>query len=399
MKKDMILNILASGINVVVVQLLCYPVLAYIFGSDEFGVILLVMGVVNMIGGLFSISLNNSRLISQRKYSSGCGWADGDFNVLLLALQGVGLIVVLGICLALGLSAVKSILVSVSFFLITYGGYHSVSFRLIIDYKKIVLLNAVRGVGYLLGLAVAYCFNEWTAPFIAGELCGCIFLSRNGHTPKEPMKVTSRFSGTLKDCAMLIWGNLASSIAQYVDRFLLYPVLGAASVSSYTVASYLGKTAGVVANPISSVLLTYFSKETGGVEMRLFCKRVIAMGLFLLIAYACLVFLSEPLLYILYPTIAAEALPYVPLATGGVVVSVFCGFLQPMALSYARLKWQPIIQFTYLGIYMMAAFLLLTPFGLMGFCAAGLIANSYRALLMCCVSLASIRSLASRKRK
>ena len=77
--KDFFINILASGIVTCVLQILIYPMLGQNFNIMDYGLLLTIMGVVNIIASAFGNSLNNTRLLKNNLYKN-----PGDFNILLL---------------------------------------------------------------------------------------------------------------------------------------------------------------------------------------------------------------------------------------------------------------------------------------------------------------------------
>lgn len=387
MKRDMALNVFGSFLLTAAIQLVCYPFLALYYDADYYGTILLLIGVLNMVSGLLSSSLNNSRLVLQKHYEeSNLGnesYASGDFNIILLGFELIAGATGLFLAFALGETILNAFFCFVVAFLIVVNGYHAVSFRLVIDYKKILLMNVVKALGYLLGLFVFRVTNVWLMPFFIGEGAGAAYCAFQAFTFREPRRITSRFSVTLKEVTMLVGGYAASSLTQYADRLFLYPVLGSSSVSCFTVASYLGKTAGVVAGPISGVLLSYYSKDKNEISLRTLFSRSVAMCIGLLVCLVLVIIVSEPVLGFFYPGLVASALEYVPLASAAAISAVFCGLIQPMLLSYAKPICQSIVQGSFLVLYVALGYLAVCfGFGIAGFCVAVLAANIMRAAMM-----------------
>ncbi len=391
MKRDVLLNVVASCLTTFVVQLVCYPLLASMLDSEGYGRLLLLMGVSNLVSGFLAVSLNNGRLLSQEVYPSGRGYADGDFNAMLSALQIFGGIAVFAATLVVTESLFESILLALITITTMFCSYHGVSFRLVIDYRRVLIMSVVQARGYLLGLFGCRVTGVWEAVFLCGQLFGCAYLFATASTVREPFDLTPRLGRAMRDYTALSLANLASSLTQYADRLLLYPILGSSSVSYYTVASYLGKTSGVVAGPISSVLLTYYSKERRGVARVDVIKRLAVMALLLGMLYVAVVLLAGPLLSFFYPTLAGDSLPYVPLASGAAVLAIYSGFVWPMVLSYAPRHWQPFIQVGYLVAYVLLALVGCQIWGLWGFCFGAVIAGAFRLVVSLIAVMSSLK--------
>ena len=51
-----------------------------------------------------------------------------------------------------------------------------------------------------------------------------------------------------------------NSIVKYADRLILYPLLGGVAVSIYYSATIISKLISLAVTPLSTVILSYFSK-------------------------------------------------------------------------------------------------------------------------------------------
>ena len=65
---DCLINIMASLMVTVTLQLIVYPILADMFGGEKYGDILTVMAVFNILLSSIGNVLNNVRLISNQNY-------------------------------------------------------------------------------------------------------------------------------------------------------------------------------------------------------------------------------------------------------------------------------------------------------------------------------------------
>lgn len=65
---DSSLNILASLLLTASTQLFIYPLLSRYYDAYEYGTILTSMGLINAIGVTLGSTINNTRLLAQKKY-------------------------------------------------------------------------------------------------------------------------------------------------------------------------------------------------------------------------------------------------------------------------------------------------------------------------------------------
>ena len=389
-KKDFLLNILASLVSVGSIQLICYPMLSKIMSPSEYGVLLTLMGFSNLVVVVLGNSLNNARLIRDQSYREAR--VAGDFNPLVIVCSIISLIILAGVAAFFKYDLFNAVLVGIATALTVWSAYHQVSFRLTINYIKNLAFNVLRAVGYAIGSVVACRLGYWQVSFVIGEVVGCIYLLFCARTVSEPYVCTSLFSATFRDFSFVSWGNVANGVMTYVDRFLLLPLLGATSVAYYTVASYLGKSAGILINPVSSVLLTYFVKDKDKVDRRIFHKRLFIVAVMSSAMLLFVLLIARPTLSILYPDLVSGALPYVLPASIAATLGVVSGTIQPMVLAYAPAYWQTIIQIGYLLIFGFFGLFGISAAGLTGFCFALIAANSARALLMICVTEIALKA-------
>ena len=384
MKRDFLLNILASLISVGSIQLVCYPFLSKIMSPDDYGILLTLMGFSNLAVVIMGNSLNNTRLIREQRYKE-LGIV-GDFNSLAIGCSVVSAIALFIGAQVFDYTTIDSALIAFATALTVWSAYHQVSFRLVINYVKNLIFNIVRALGYVIGSYISYRINCWEVAFIVGEGIGCAYLLVSACTIAEPYNRTQLLPSTCRDFSFVSWGNVANGIMTYMDRFLLLPLLGATSVAYYTVASYLGKSVGIIINPVSSVLLTYFVKDKEKVDRSIFHKRlliVFCVGTAILLA---VLIVCKPLLSLLYPDLVDGALPFVLPASIAATLGVVSGTIQPMVLAYAPAYWQTIIQIGYLFTFGVFGFLGILTAGLAGFCIALIAANAARVLLMIIVT-------------
>lgn len=379
--KDFILNIIASIIYTISTQFIAYPFLSRIVSMSEYGMILTLMGIANTFGVAIGNPLNNTKILMHSEYDDLK--EKGDFNILFVCGLVFNAIIVFSFGLffdkinffvILGLVAVSM--------LIIFRAYYTVSYRIYIDYKKNLYTSLFAMIGYVFGIILTYITGIWVLTFLSGELFSCLYILRNSKKLiNEKFLKSPIFTKTLKKYIFIMSGVILSTAMSYMDRFFVFPILGAKYVSIYNVSSFLGKTAGLIMTPISGVLLTYYAKESF-ITLKQFYKRLGIFTLFAIVFYIGILSLGMQVTGLLYPTIVRSVLPFFRIANLATTIFILGNTIQPTLIRFCDVKWQPIIQIIYLVIYLILGILGMRSYGLRGFIYAVLIANTTKILIM-----------------
>lgn len=389
---DFSYNFLASVIMTAVTQLITYPYLARMFPADEYGQMLIIISIVNIITAMFGNTLNNLRLIQQSKYEKG--EVTGDYNLILVIISVIAFSVMFGICkLYFGQSVIFAFVISTTAVLGVIRNYAIVAYRIIINFKRIMLSNICMSIGYIVGLFLTSLFHNWALPFLIGEIFGCIYVAFTTDILCEPYKKTSLFVTSIGKYSMLIGTSLIANVINYLDRLLIYPVLGGEMVSTYTVASFFGKCLGILVSPLASVLLSYYSKGNFKITQKLFWTINICGILGAFIFYETTYFISDYATAFLYPTLYESAKQYIRIANFAAIIGILANLSNPIILKFADTKWQIILQVVYGIVYFGVSAYSLGRYGLYGFCYAAIAANLVRLVLIYIVGSISVRTI------
>lgn len=381
--KDFVLGLAASAVTMVMLQVILYPVLARNFSADEYGSILTVMGVANMLIVVIGGSLNNTRLLLQPKYEER--GLEGDFLPILVALSVIATVFFLAYLIW---ADNYSIVTMVCLLLLVLAGafeqYGAVIFRIHIDYLKNLGLCMIIAVGNGVGLAALMLFSHkgvWPIVFLLGEIAGMGYLLSTSIF-KEKWCFTALLSQTAKQESVLLTGSISANLLAYLDRLLLYPLLGGEAVSTYTVASFWGKSLAILLVPLSGVLLTYYSKKEYKMTRRTFVStNVCLLGLCVAFMVICK-FFSGWITGWFYPTLIGQAVPYLMIANAAAVVGVASTITQPVILTHAPMYWSLFIQTIYMLAYMGLGLWAGGKYGLWGFAYAALTSATLKLLII-----------------
>lgn len=379
--QDLLLNIMGSFILTGVSQLIVYPFLSDRLSVSHFGVILTLMGLANAIGTMFGASLNNTRLLNQYKDNSK---TVGNYKYILKNTYII--LITFGVISTIFFIKNISILEFFIFIMIPVfimlRSYLNVYYRIELKYNFIFLHMAITGVGYCIGILLYNVIKLWPIIFLCGEICAFIFAYYTTNFRKEKVIKTKEYEYIKKEYIQLTLSNSIGSIMTYLDRLIINPILGASNVSIYFIASIIGKTLGIVLQPLASIILSYISKEKDVVGKRNFKIMLLMISIFGVSAYIISVLIAPSIIKVLYSDSFDLAVPYLNLANLSSIIMIMASLMQPISLKYCPLWWQMIIQGIYMCIYLILGILMMIDKELYGFCVASILANSIRLLLI-----------------
>ncbi|MDU4738410.1 hypothetical protein [Clostridium sp.] len=379
--KDLSLNILGSFIMTGITQIIIYPFLSRKLGNISFGSLLTLIGLSNAIGVIFGSALNNIRLLKQHKYEELP--KKGDFKRLLLTSQIViiVLIIIVSIIFKSQITTLESLLLILVTIFTMYRGYMNVYYRIDLNYIYILVHMVITSVGYIIGMLIFKYIRVWPVVFLSGEIAAFIFALLTTKYRVESRKKTVLYNETKKDFTQLVLSNTMANLLLYLDRLIINPILGSANVSIYFVSSIVGKTLGIVLQPLSSMILTYISKIKKINKKRLFIAIALVTLLFGVFSYILSIPITPIIIKLLYKESYLQAMPFYNISNLSVILMIMGNLIQPVILKYCPIVWQSIVQGIYTTIYLLLVITLMNRYGLMGFCIGAVIANLIRLII------------------
>ena len=388
---DIGLNIIASSLPTLALQLLIFPLIAASVSEDDYGLILTIVGIVNVVAGVIGSSLNNTRLIHNEKYVTK--ELRGDFNFLVvigLLLTLVLMPVILFIYLDLD-NPFSLALLSLTVVFSLLALYNSVSFRIELNYFRILFNSFALIVGYGVGFLLFMIYGQWELIFFFGYLSSLLYIFFNSRLWKEPFVRTPLLGQTLKYILFLAFANLLANALIYIDRFLLYPFLGGAVVAVFYVSSLFGKVISMAITPMTGVILSYVAKMEKITRKAIAYILLFSLGIGSLGYLGCVV-ICPTILRFLYPTMAEEAMQFFYINTLTAILGAVSAVLNPIIMKFRNISWQLTIGVANLVVYISLSLPLLNFFGLMGFCVGALIAAVIKLLIAMTVGLMRLKA-------
>jgi len=378
---DSILNIIATALPLLLLQLIVLPILGGKLGEIDYGAVLTLISLTIIFSQPFGKVVNNIRLLKDDNYNKNDEF--GDFNLLLIS--GViinGLIIAVSVLYFDNTSSILnvSLIVMVST-LNLIRQYIIVGFRLQLNYKGILVNNIILGLGYIFGLLLFFLVPYWQLIYITGYALSIIYISPKFNWYKEGIRKSKLFNGITKESIILFLSMCIKTIFNYADRLVLFPLMGPSAVTIYYTATLSGKLITKVTTPLTTVMLSYLVKMKN-FRLKLFLYLILLTSIIGVFGYFVTVWLSKPMLYILYPQWAEQSLKLIYVTTATIVFEVFTSIINPFILRFNKMNLQLIIGLIHIAVAVVAVSIFYNLYGLLGFCIGLLIANVIKLILM-----------------
>jgi O-antigen/teichoic acid export membrane protein len=381
-QKDIMYSVAALVLYNGVIQLAIYPFFNSEMGAAAFGVVLSLHSILVIIAGACGGAANNSRMITQLRFTP----SNGDYNFILLFL-GLASMIAGIICFAVAAPAAITpaavLLYAGLMFFMLLRHYGDVEFRLRIDFKRYFIYYLLISVGYLLGLYIYHVTGQWMFSLLAGEILAIGYVIWKGHIFAPPVWGRTQYTPAVwKSITFLLVSNLISLLIVNADRIVLLFFEGGTAVTAYYVASLLGKLVALLTGPLSGVMLSYLVRYDGALSRRMFLQGTGLILVMSAVAFVCCFLLSPWLIGWLYPASLEMARPILALAIAGQIIYFAAGILRIVLLRFHEEKYQTYLNVIY-GVGFFTIIILALIFGgLNEFAWAVLIANISYFLLM-----------------
>lgn len=378
---DVIFKMCANVVQTIIRNIVVLPMLANFFTNNQYGELVTVIGLVTTIAAGLGNSLLSARLVMESDYKHRN--IEGDFNLICLIASCVS---VLGTPFITSMFPTQSmgniLIITLILFLETFTGYQSGWFILKQAYKKLLIYTIIGSVGFGIGLLATRLSGLWAFTYLFSDVACAIFLIAFSPLVKEKKVFTPNLRVTLSKYGVLILSTTVANALAYMDRLLLYPVIGSEAVAVYTTASVFGKAFNLIALPVSSIMLGYYATE----RIKLNLKKYWGINFAMLGALAIFIIITRLagiwFTGLLYPRLISEAAPYVLIANISSAIGATAQITKSAALKYAKTYWTLVNQAVYAVVYIGLGLIMARKSGLLGFSYAVLIAHVVQILML-----------------
>lgn len=375
---DLVFSIAGLMLMNGMLQFLINPTLNNWMGEAAFGNYQSVFAVVSIMGTTFGVAANYSRMVRSRDKKD----TNGDYNVFLTVIAVLCVAVAAGTLLVYkSFNAAHFILLSVLTVATVLRYYGDVNYRMKLNYKGFFVYYAIITAGYCLGLLLfKFVSPVWMITILAGEVAAVLFVFFNGDIFKGKNLLTrsEHFGGTMKSVGVLSATNLLSAVAQQSDKIILGLAMGGEAVTTFYVATLLGKVISLLTTPLNGVLIGYLTKYEGKLTRKMIAVfALVLLGLGIIALLGCFI-ASEIFVKLFYPDVYTDAEQYFFIASAGQVFYFISNCLMTVILRVASEKYQMYINMIYVAIYAATVIPLTMSFGIWGMAIALLITNGLK---------------------
>ena len=307
------------------------------------------------------------------------------FSKYFIAILIINIIVFTIICVFYSKTFNLNILLMIIFSLLLTSRYYlNVYFRENLNYKNILFVNLSVLIGYIIGIIIFLFIKLYSVVFLLGEVFGLIYLLRKTVFLKYFSLKRSSFQSEnkniLKDYLNFSFINIVINILNYLDRFILLPIIGPVLVNVYFIASTASKMIGLVTTPINNVILSYLTVDNGNKNLKRFIQInigiiIVSIPMFFIVKYSSLL-----VVYILYHNYFEKVYLIINLVVLICLLQIFISIFHPFSMRMINSKIILYIQLGYALIYILLAFYGSYIYGIYGFCWSTIISMLLKLL-------------------
>lgn len=361
-----------------VLQVIVYPLLNRVMGSEPLGNLLFIMGLAAIVTPSIGQALNTSRLVVRRTENV----SNGDYNVLLLVYGAIGAM----IALIIGRNSIEGVLgavaVCVLILLMVFRYYGDVEFRLNLNYRNYFIYYAVMTAGYLLGFGLFFLTGNWYLIFITGEALAILYIVLTGTIFRDFLRVSGAFRAAAMRGTFLLMSYIVTNLTLNIDRLMLKMLVDNLAVTQYYVVSLIGKTMVLLVAPINTIIISYLTKRKENLNRKQYMMFVGA-GLGVSLVFFLGAEIVTPIfLKLLYPDLYDSVRGVITIVNASQILGLLSAYIFIVVLTFTEEKWQMILQVVHLAVILALVYAMTPQGGLHGFSVAVLMANGIRVLLI-----------------
>ena len=372
---DYSLTFLSSVATIGVIQIFVYPYVARVLDNQAYGLFLTLMGVANSLMPAFGSTLRNTRIVMNEEYAIRICPKSDFKRIACFVAPSVAVLSTTAMSMVYHMDAFNALIMAALLACGILKAYGLFVFRLPIDPRKNLKASLASCVGYLAGLPLVAFADWWFFPFLLAEALSLAYVLKESPIFEGSISASSLYPSALKMYSYLTITNLITYCSVYIDRILLYPLLGPIAVTTYYAASFVGKACTFLMSPLSTVLLSYISDGSHCLTVKRYDLLNGSILLGACIVGALLLAAAPLITTILYPDLVSDAMPFIYIGNAASLLGVVNGVNMVIVLKAAPAQWQLIISIAKLALYVMAALFAGSAGNLTVLCVALLFSN------------------------
>lgn len=363
----------------VVAQFLVYPIWNSRLGEEQYGTVLYLLSVMNIVAISMGISCNYTRM---RRSADG-ETRNTPYLLAMLAASAltVPLVQLLRLVGIIELPTAESLLFTLLMALTMWRFYADVEYRLRLNYRGYFLYYLTISVGYGAGILLFIATGLWPLALLPGEAAGILLVALRGRVLIFDGRPSwADLSPTFRMILLLLGSEMLSALIFNGDRVLLKLCVGGAAVTAYYLASLLGKTVSLISTPLNSVVIGHLSRYQGRLTPRLMHLALLAALAAAALGTAACTAASHILIRLLYPENYETVRGMFVIANLAQVMYFVTNMLTVMLLRFAKPRCHAIVNGAYTAAFCAVCIPMTLWRGLDGLCLGLLLTSLTRML-------------------
>ncbi|MGO3731999.1 MAG: lipopolysaccharide biosynthesis protein [Vagococcus sp.] len=369
---DYLINILSFSIYIGIQQLVLLPLLSNKLTQISFSNTILFLTVFNILSIAMGNELGNVYILKEKS----------DFKVdivyIKILLQNTFILLIISFLFSMLLKN-SLLLLFLTFLFSNIKNFSTGILRKNDKYKELMIGNIYYSLGVIMGLFTLFVNNNFLYPFLFGELISLLYLIYI--LKKNNIKIIDEGPSNVKmEFNSLFFVSLLLNGLSYLDRFLIYPILGAVAMNAYYSTSAMSKFLSLLVNPINNVMMTKLSNSEKKINYGQFIK---IMSWVLIISILLSMFTSFLGLYILYRKYLYVSLKLiVPVGIGsGLTITIL--LIKSFFMINNGTKELIKINLHYALVFIISALIGSHLFGLVGFAWSNVFSRFVQLIVYC----------------
>lgn len=378
--ENFILNIIGTLIPMFILQLFYFPLFSKKFDTEEYGLIITTISLMNFVSLTFANAISNSKIIlnSKNKYSKSVN----EYNVLLAIFLFLNITIIFIIfhkIFNFKLINICNLLIISTFTILNM--FLTIDFRINLDYRKIFISNVFQSCGFIFGFIPFYITQNWMYIYLFGNIFNFVYLYRKTTNKNFSFKLSGHFKEILVNSLILLLSSYLLSSITYLDRFIIYPFLGLSYISIYFVSTIFGKSISMIFDPINNVFLSYLS-NVNGFDKNKYNYLIKIVFLILFFSYFFLYIITIVGLKLFYYNYIDLVILYIPIVTITNLIIIFGNFINTILLKFSNSKYQIYLNTVYLIIYLFATTIFIKLYNFNGLYYGVLTSSIFRLIII-----------------
>ena len=292
------LNILAFSLLTIAQQLIAFPLISRFTDNNNFGQIILIFGIGNIMISMLGTTIGTARLLDNRYYNIKYLKVLIYSCLLIFTFSFIGYYIIFE-------NLIQSLIFSIICILGAIRGFLISEYRIVNSHNWIFKQNFVYFLGLLIGCSVYYFSDNWLLVFLIPEIISvtyCLYyLINDGFLKRFKDKSELKMGNIIQ---LMFNNGLSYSLSQY-DRFIIYPILGATKVSIYFTVTISSRMGALIMNPLSNYILGKLSNKRGTDKKTV--KAIYFFSIGVMIVYFCFAVIMTPIIIkLLYPSFYSQ---------------------------------------------------------------------------------------------